>query len=87
MVEDLTIDFYQIMEQALVTKDIRDTPIRASGYPEYRIDGYKSLIDEKGLKREHFEDPDFDFTDNNMAIMIKDDSGTALNAPIDNQKI
>lgn len=82
MVEDLDIDFYSIFDH--LTKDIALLPTRASGYPEYRSDGYKSLIDEKGLKREHFEDPDFDFTDNNMAIMIKDESGSALNAPVDN---
>ena len=40
--------------------DINKIPIKASGYPEYRLDGYKSIIDEKGLKREYLEDPDFD---------------------------
>ena len=37
------------------------------------MDGYKSLIDEKGLKREHLEDPDFDFTE--YPIFITDETG------------
>jgi hypothetical protein len=32
------------------------------------------LIDEKGLKREHLDDPEFDFSES--AILVKDESGT-----------
>jgi hypothetical protein len=70
MVEIMDIDFYAILTK--YEKEIALIPTKASGYPEYRSDGYKSLIDEKGLKREHFEDPDFDFTE--IPITIKDES-------------
>ncbi len=80
MIEDMGIDFYEIMKKT--EKEINSIPPKASGYPDYKVDGYKAFIDEKGLKREHFADPDFDFAE--IAIMIKDESGSSLNAPVDN---
>lgn len=59
MVEMTDIDFYEIMKEV----KLKSIPTKASGYPDFKLDGYKSLIDEKGLKREHFEDPEFDFAD------------------------
>jgi len=69
MVLNPSIDFYAILKSSQIDK----LPVKAAGYPDFRLDGYKSLIDEKGLKREHFEDPDFDFTE--MALNIKDENG------------
>lgn len=69
MVEDQDIDFYQILEKT----DWKNILTKASGYPDYRIDGYKSLIDEKGLKRENLLDPEFDISES--VLQIKDDNG------------
>lgn len=39
------------------------------------------MIDEKGLKRENFEDPEFDFTE--TLLMIRDENGSPTQAPVD----
>lgn len=54
-----SINFYEILRDAKWTK----MDYKASGYPYNQFDSFKCMIDEKGLKREHFEDPDFDFSE------------------------
>jgi hypothetical protein len=58
MTEYKEIDFYELLRTKI---QIEKKPIAASGYPDPKLDAFKSIIDEKGLKREHFEDPDFYF--------------------------
>lgn len=51
------INFYEVLEES----NWREQPYKSTGYPANQYDGYKCMIDEKGLKREHLEDPEFDF--------------------------
>ena len=81
MIEDQDIDFYQILEKS----NWKNILPKASGYPDYRIDGYKSLIDEKGLKRENLYDPEFDISES--VLQIKDDNGQIIAAPTDYKRI
>jgi hypothetical protein len=81
MSECQSIDFYEILK----TTGWEKLPTRASGYPDYRLDCYKCMIDEKGLKREHFEDPDFDFSES--AINIKDENQQVVAAPCEPKRI
>ena len=81
MVDNTDINFYKILSKI----DLKIFPVKGQGYPDYNMDGYKSLIDEKGLKREHLEDPDFDFTE--YPIFITDETGNLQLAPVINKRI
>lgn len=60
--QETSINFFQIIDSTKSTWE-KECPIKGNSYPPYGLDGYKSLIDEKGLKRENFEDPEFDFSE------------------------
>lgn len=81
MVEHTSIDFYHLLELS----DWKSTPIKGAGYPDFRVDGYKCLIDEKGLKREALEDPDFDCHD--QLLQVRDDSGSLVAAPVELKRL
>lgn len=77
MVNELDINFYEILHSS----EWKKIPTKASGYPDFKLDAYKSMIDEKGLKRENLEDPAFDSSE--TPLMIKDENNTPTQAPTD----
>lgn len=79
--ENKDTDFYKILESS----DWKNIPITSSGYPDYKLDGYKSLIDEKGLKREPLEDPQFVMSE--IIIQVRDEIGSPIAAPTDFKRI
>ena len=49
------------------------------------MDGYKSLIDEKGLKRENLQDPEFDISE--TLLQVKEENGSTVTAATEIKRI
>ncbi|CAD8170251.1 unnamed protein product [Paramecium pentaurelia] len=79
-----SINFFKIIRDNR-PEWIEKYPIKGNSYPPAELDGYKVLIDEKGLKREDFEDPEFDYTE--QSFSIKDENDQPVGAPIEFERI
>ncbi|CAD8178813.1 unnamed protein product [Paramecium octaurelia] len=79
-----SINFFKIIRE-FKSEWQEKYPIKGNSYPPAELDGYKSLIDEKGLKRENFEDPEFDFSE--QSFNIKDENDQPIGAPIEFERI
>ncbi|CAK88809.1 unnamed protein product (macronuclear) [Paramecium tetraurelia] len=81
---DQSINFFKIIRDNK-SSWIEKYPIKGNSYPPAELDGYKVLIDEKGLKREDFEDPEFDYSE--QSFSIKDENDQPVVAPIEFERI